>query len=440
MKLRKYVLCLCVLALAFLAGCSMTTVEEMYCLPKRTDAYHDLQSVIDKAMTGLSYSAPLSGEYQQVVQMADLDGDGKLEYLLFAKGGTESPLQILVFRQQEDSFVHVDTVSHNGTDFVQVEYAQMDDKPGVEVVVGCQISDQLLRTMTVYSFSKGEMEQRLSANYTKFLTVDMDTDGLSELFVLHPGELASDNGIAEVYEMKNGAMERSQEVSMSQPVDKLKRIIVGKLHDKDAGVYLASAVDENSLVTDVFVYEDGKLTNVVVANESGTNVRTLRNYYVYAYDIDNDGVVELPNLTPMLPLEKSIGQERHDLIRWYAMASDGSEVHKLYTYHNFAGGWYMALEDQWARDISVVNEGNRYEFHVWDDSSIETKKLMTVYTLTGQNREEQARAEGYFVLLKTDTVIYAAKLEQAAQRYGITQESAIHSFHMIQHAWKTGEI
>ena len=84
MKLRKIVLCLCVLALAFLAGCSVTTVEEMYAIPKRTDAYHDLQTVIDKAMSGLSYSAPLSGEYQQAVQMVDLDGDNVQEYLLFA--------------------------------------------------------------------------------------------------------------------------------------------------------------------------------------------------------------------------------------------------------------------------------------------------------------------------------------------------------------------
>jgi len=86
MKLKKYILCLWVLTLAFLTGCSVTTVEEMYALPKRTDAYHDLQTVIDKAMSGLSYSAPLSGEYQQPVQMVDLDGDTVPEYLLFAKG------------------------------------------------------------------------------------------------------------------------------------------------------------------------------------------------------------------------------------------------------------------------------------------------------------------------------------------------------------------
>jgi len=438
MKLKKYILCLWVLTLAFLTGCSVTTVEEMYALPKRTDAYHDLQTVIDKAMSGLSYSAPLSGEYQQPVQMVDLDGDTVPEYLLFAKGGSDAPLQILVFQQQEDDFVHVDTVTHTGSDFVQVEYAQMDDKPGMEIVVGCQLSDQLLRTMAVYSFNNGQMEQRMTASYTRFMTAELDTDGFAELFVLHPGEQVADYGVAEVYEIENGIMERSNEVAMSQRVDKLKRIIVGKLHDVEAGVYVASAVDENSLVTDVFIYEQGKLTNVVLANESGTNVRTLRNYYVYAYDIDNDGVVELPDLTPMLPLKEV--QERHDLVRWYAMTSGGGEILKNYTYHNFADGWYMTLEQSFAKDISVFSEGNAHQFHIWSKDQLEAKKLVTVYTLTGQNREEQARTEGYFVLLKTDTVIYAAVLEPEAEKYGITQDSLVQSFHLIQRAWKTGEI
>ena len=438
MKMKKVVLCLCVLVLAFLAGCSVTTVEEMYALPKRTDAYQNLQAVIDKAMSGLSYSAPLSGEYQQTVQMVDLDGDTVQEYLLFAKGGSDAPLQILVFQQQEDDFVHVDTMTHTGSDFVQVEYAQMDDKPGVEVVVGCQLSDQLLRTMAVYSFSNGQMEQRMTATYTRFMTSDLDLDGFSELFVLHPGEQAADFGVAEIYKIENGNMQRSNEVAMSQPVDKLKRIIVGKLHDVEAGVYVASAVDENSLVTDVFIYEQGKLTNAVLSNESGTNVRTLRNYYVYAYDIDNDGVVELPDLTPMLPLKEV--QDRHDLVRWYAMTSGGAEILKSYTYHNFAGGWYMTLDASYAKDISVYSEGSTHEFYIWGKDQQESKKLMTVHTLTGLSREEQARTEGYFVLLKTDTVIYAAVLEPEAEKYGITQDSLVQSFHLIQRAWKTGEI
>ena len=42
-----------------LTGC-MLTVDQMYCLPKRSEAFRNLQAAIDSAMAGLSYCAPLT--------------------------------------------------------------------------------------------------------------------------------------------------------------------------------------------------------------------------------------------------------------------------------------------------------------------------------------------------------------------------------------------
>ena len=76
MKKRIWLFPLLILASILLTGCALQTVDEMYALPKRSKEYDSLQSAIDSAMYGLSYSAPVSGENQQTVQMADLDGDG----------------------------------------------------------------------------------------------------------------------------------------------------------------------------------------------------------------------------------------------------------------------------------------------------------------------------------------------------------------------------
>ena len=129
----KILLCILCVWILLLTGCSMTTVDEMYQLPKRSEDYNDLQSAIDSAMVDLSYSAPLTGENQQNVQMADLDGDGNPEYLLFAKSTQEKPMRILVFQELDGTFVNVDTVECNGSAFDQVEYVDMDGKGGAEV-------------------------------------------------------------------------------------------------------------------------------------------------------------------------------------------------------------------------------------------------------------------------------------------------------------------
>ena len=428
-----------VLAVLLLTGCSMRTLDELYRVPKRSEEYNDLQSAIDRHMGDREYCAPLSGENLQTVQMADLDGDGTQEYLLFAKSVSDKPLQILVFVLKDGEYVLSDTIQSTGSAFDVVEYARMDDKPGYELIVGCQISDQVARSVCVYSFQGGKAVQLLTANYTKFVPYDINADGRSELMVLHPGESDEANGLAELYYYASGAMERSNQASMSESADRLKRIVAGKLHGGQPAVYVASAVGESAIITDVFAMVDGHFTNVSFSNESGTSVQTLRNYYVYADDIDDDGVVELPDLITMRsPMDMNIATMQY-LIRWYAMTAIGDEVEKVYTYHNFQGGWYMTLDSRWASRVAVLQQGSAYEFYVWDESFTSAQKLMTVYTLTGSDREEQALLDNRFVLFKGDAVLYAANLDVFSAAYGITQDTLIKSFHLIHQDWKTGE-
>lgn len=427
------------LALLLLSGCATRTVDELYCLPKRSEEYKNLQSAIDSVMGDLSYCAPLSGEHLQTVQMADLDGDGVDEYLLFAKGATDKPLHILIFREVEGQYILSDTILSAGAAFDVVEYARVDDTPGYELIVGHRVSEQVQRSVVVYQFVDGKAVSLLNANYTKFVPCDLNADGRTGLLVLRPGENSEQNGVAEVYAYLNGTMERSNQAGMSEPVEKIKRIITGKLHGGYPAVYVASAVDESAIITDVFTLVENRFQNISFSNDSGTSVQTLRNYYVYADDIDEDGVVELPDLINMHIPPGTNATSMQYLIRWYAMTTGGKEIEKKYTFHNFQGGWYLTLGSQWAHRVAVVQQGNTYEFYLWDELFQSSQKMMTVYVLTGEKREAQAATNNRFVLHRSDTVIYAANLEVASASCGITQDSLIKSFYLIQQHWKNGE-
>ena len=437
--MNKWKLTALLLALLLLSGCGMRTVDELYCLPKRSEDYNNLQSAIDAVMNGLQYCAPLSGENLQTVQMADLDGDGNPEYLLFAKGTTEKPLHILVFREVDQEYVLSDTIQSAGAAFDVVQYARVDDRPGYELIVGHQVSDQVTRSVTVYSFTQGKATALMTANYTNFVTCDLNADGRTGVLVLRPGELSEQNGVAEVYYHNGGVMERSNQVSMSQGVDRIKRIITGYIHGGQPAVYVASAVGENAIITDVFAIVQDRFSNISFSNESGTSVQTLRNYYVYADDIDDDGVVELPDLITMNIPHGVSPSELQYLIRWYAMTQQGDEVEKKFTYHNFQGGWYLTLESEWAQRLAVLQQGNSYEFYIWNENFSLCRKMFTVYALTGDHRDEEATANNRFVLYKGDQVTYAANLEVASAAYSITQDTLTKSFHLIHQDWKNGE-
>lgn len=433
----KWICLLLLMAALLLAGCS-STVYEMYQLPKRSEKFTNLQTVMDSVMTGLEYCAPIGGENQQTVQIADLDGDGFNEYILFARGSAEKPLQIFIFTRNGEEYVLADTIACNGSAFEQVEYVRLNGRPGYEMVVGRQVSDQVMRSVSVYTMVDGKMEQLMTAGYSKFLCSDLDGNEIGELLLLRPGDSDSDNGVAELYSFDGGILNRSPQVNMSAPADKIKRIILGNLEDGGTAVFVASDVESSAIITDVYAVVDGIFTNISFSGESGNSVQTLRNYYVYADDIDNDGILELPSLINMHTKDWSTFQDQY-IIRWYSLNSDGTEVDKMYTYHNFVGGWYLQLDSLLAERFVVSQKGNSYEFSIWDQAGKYTQKVMTIYMLTGQKREELAVSDNRFVVYRGESMIFAANLEVASAAYGMNKESLKGAFHLILQDWKTGE-
>ncbi len=439
--MKKRIMLLAVLVSALLlSGCTMRTVEEMYALPKRSEEYRDLQDAIDMAMYGLTYSSPHSGENQQTVQMADLNGDGVEEYLVFAKGASERPLQILIFAQEPDGKVRtMETIGITGLSFEQVEYVEFDDDPGCELVVGFQVSDQVMRSVAIYSFKNGDAQLQLLSGCSKFLPCDLDQNGRDEVMVFRPGEGETQRGMVLLYSFRNGQIQRSVETELSEDPTHIRRITSGMLEGEVPAVYVASSVEGEAIVTDIFAMKDGSFTNICFSSEAQTSISTLRNFYVYADDLDNDGIMELPSLITMKPVSSWEEDSQKFLLRWFSLGVDGWETDKMFTYHNYLGGWYLQLNSSWASRVTVDQNGSVYSFYVWDETYQEATGLFTLYVFTDSSRDEDAVKDGRFALYRAEGVAYAAKIEPAAAEYGITEEQLIQHFRLIRQDWQTGE-
>ncbi len=432
--MKKRILVLLVAVSLLLSGCTIKTMEELYSLPKRSEDYYELQSAIDKVMSNLSYSAPVQGENRQTVQLADLTGDGVTEAILFAKGTDEKPLKVIVFAKRDGAYTDIARMEFSGTAFSQVEYAQLDGLPGRELVVGRQMGNEVLHTLSAYSFMDGNSHNILTAGYTRFLTVDLDGDDRREVFLLRPGS-EEGNGVAELYRMENGSMERATEAVMSVPVENLKRIATGGMWEDTKAVFVASAYDEDTIITDVYAMVKARFTNVSLSADSETSVKTIRNYYVYACDIDDDGLLELPALVQSRDRDAQLPQ---DFIRWYNLTPEGQEEEKVFTYHNYTGRWYVRLDSGLIRQMRVTIGNDRWRVPGYVFTQNE-ETLFTIYAYTGEDRDEAAVWEGGFILNKTDEVTYGAVLGEGAEAAGITEASLIEDFSFIREDWKTGE-
>lgn len=423
------------LGITMLCGCVMT-VDEMYCLPRRSEGYTNLQSVMESAMGDMAFSAPISGENQQPVQMADLNGDGVEEVIVFAKGTQEKPLHIMIFSREAENYQLYAAIDTTGTAFDRVDYVQLDDAPGMELIVGRQVQNQILRSLSVYGFSGSAPERLLTAGYQRYLTCEMNGgDEKKEIVTLGPGAAETDPAAVQVYAMMRGQLALAGEARASVPMDQVKRVVSGKLSDGKRAVFVSGDLADEQIQTDVFALSPGGVDKVTRSDGESMSVGKLDGGVILPEDIDHDGRMELPEL---VALHRADQQQQEYAIRWYTLNSQGEDATWQYTYHNFSQGWFLELDEAAVPRMCVKQDGDgQYGFYLQEGRDLQ--KLWTIYVLTGQDRSAQAAQDYRFVLMKTDTVVYAGELEDAARLMGVNDEQLQQAFHLIQSDWNTGD-
>ncbi len=426
MPKRKRLLAMLLCTALFLSGCSLRTVDELYCLPKRSDAEMDLQAVIDEAMDGLKYSAPIYGENRQVTQKVDLDGDGVEECVVFAADDSEKPLKILIFCQVASGYVLMDTIEGYGFAFESVDFVQLDGEPGLEIVVGRQVSDDVMRSVSVYRFASARSRLLLGASCTKMLTSDLDGDGICELALLSSGASEDSNGILSVYKMEADALQLFTEAEIAQQAHQIKRAQVGRLSDGSNAIVLSSLTENDDLKNQVFLLGEEDLQCIYTAQP----VSSLGGHFIFPEDLDGDGVLELPSLIAM---NSHPDQQRQQyFVCWYTLDSAGQQKAVRTTYMNFTQGWYLYLEPDQAEAITVVTDQDTCTVYGLEDGQAPVP-LLTVYALGQQDPET------YTILYQGDTVTYGAVLEEGAARYGFTAEALQAYFYRMRTERNTEE-
>ena len=443
---RKYLIAICMAALlaAVLSGCFFQSTDELYALPQQSEEYYELQSEIDQLMNdGASYAAPTSGTNQQSVQLADLDGDYEDEAVVFVRTTGEKPLKAYIFDRIGEDFQRVAVIEGDGSSFSSVEYVQIDGEPGAEMVLGRQISDQVPQALSVYALRDNRVVELMSASYNEYTTVDLDSDGKMDIFLLRFSAEAR-NGVAEYYRYTGNQIERAPEAMMSTGVESVRRIITGQVDEKVPAVFVSSMYDENSIVTDIFALRDGAFVNIAADASEGTNAQTVRNYNVYATDIDGDGIIELPQ-PHQLPSASGTAEDAYWIIDWYCLSVDGEREKKMTTYHNYSDGWFILLPEEWEEELTIsygeVETGiSGYTFSRWMGSDADPEPIFTIYAFSGEDRKTEASSGGRFLLSERGDVTYAASFGTCSWADDLTEADLAAMFKYIQVDWNSGDV
>ena len=431
---KKCILLLAGLALAaVLSGCTVfdSSVEQLFTLPRMAPEYTGLSQQLDSLISqGYEYASPSGGRNIQSVQMVDLEDDGRQEALVFLRrSADEKPLKIMVYRLDgDDSYSLLCTIESSGTAVDSVYYQDLNGDGRQELIVGWRISADV-QTLAAYSIEP-EPVALMSCGYSRFSIQDLNGDGAPSLLVIRAdGEFGP---VAEFYGWQEEQMGVSYRCRLSSSMTALNRgSVVTGMADRDTPAVFITGVDTTSMaVTDILIYRpEAGLVNVALDKTSGVSAAVYPYRQLAPQDIDGDGVTEIP-----CPLGDSAAEQTDGLVSWMSWQSDGRFQQTAKTYHSLSSGWYFTIPTSWwSWEVDAVTGGIQNESQM--TLRINGDSVLTIYTITGENRDNRSRMGSRIVLRRQATTVYAGEVYEIAPYYGMDEDLLRRSFSLILGTW-----
>ena len=439
-----------------LSGCAFASPEELYAVPRASEDYKNLQDQIDLVRgAGAEYAGPLFGTNTQPVQLMDLDGDGVQEALAFFRSTDAEdahPLKIYIYRQTDDGNYEVwNIVEGDAPAINSISYEDLDGKTtpagnlDKELVVSWRLSDKIYR-LEAFSVTGQEVEALLPAvSYTEYVLWDMDKDNQKEIVIITLNTVDSVYQ-ADYYDYQSGQMVLRSTAPLSGKITGLAsntRPLTSYLYNDgiaEPAIFVTSTLI-TGVVTDIFAWRDDELVNITLDPATGMSDSTFRlNTSISIQDINGDGYPEVPKPTA-LPTPDASSSLDFWQVQWMQYDLWGEATVVSTTYYNGEDGWYLEMPECWQGRVALSRLDNSgsgergvlfYPYSAQQSEGVAMRPFLSIYRLTGPNRMTRANAEGRFILLEEDDVIYAAQFHDGSGwDCGVDQEGLRALFHLI---------
>ena len=404
------------LVICLLGGCSGMSIDELYCLPKASEDYYDLQEPLSQALgNGLSYDAPASGARREPVQLVDLDHDGTDEAVAFFRSSQDGSVAAYIFARRDSQYELADQIPCSGSAVGAVEYADLDGSGSLELLITCQVSEAVTQALQVSRYQNNAAESLLTAPCGRYVLTDLNGDGAKEILCITDSGAEASAAVT-YYTYVGGQMKTGQELRLSENYSDILNIAQGTLEDGTEAV-LITGTAEDQMKTDVLIQNDQAELTAVDCGTLGSSAQ-LQGGDLYPRDMDGDGNLEIPK-GKVLP-EYEAGSGTQWTVEWYGLTAKGKSGLKCSTYHCFDEGWYLELPESWDDAISVREKSetdgtctiHSVGFYQKSSGRKAGAEIVTIYALYGAARQEQVEARGLTSLYSDTDMILAVEINE----------------------------
>lgn len=415
----KILAVLCLVVFLF-CGCSnfrlSSSIDDLISPISPSGDNAGVQSAVDEyCKGGYSIKIPATGNYTTSFILKDIDGDKINEAVAFYEPSNKvGTISMAVIKKSGERWSVIANVDGTATDVNSVDFCDFNNDGKMEIIVCWSVvSKQTGTSINVYSQNENDGKYSLepvskAITGSDFICVDANDDGVQELLVFATGT-SSENPRAELYSFETGKRELIGETRLDSTITSFESIKYAKT-DEGTSIYAdALCADGSSMVTEFIYWSDyyNSIISPFYSYSTGRTKETVRSSLVTCRDIDDDGVIEIPEDTSSKKQSSEVTSQN-----WM---SYGNTVlsHKCYSFACKRDGYILVVDDN---DFSKVKANYDSEARKLTLVSKKNKStvLEIVTLISSSYSANDPKYKDYTMVMKNSGFVYLAKVNSSS--------------------------
>ncbi|MCI6560473.1 MAG: hypothetical protein MR434_03560 [Ruminococcus sp.] len=403
-----------------LCSCSFgSSIDNLMVPPKLSVEQEQIYSALtDAAGTSISLKYPKSGKYLSAFIVEDIDGDGGSEAVVFYEKTSlaveENTLRINILDQSGGKWRSVCDTPADGAEIEKVMISPLGTNDRVNVIIGSSLINRSEKTVSIYNYTEGTIEKSFSASCSFIDVTDLDKDGTNE-FLLLAGSATGAPAVAEAYKLDSEGVYHKYSRELSGSFTEFDSLAYGEIGGGRTALYIDAVSGAGLIQTDIIYMDSGGLNKVFEAPDE--SLSTVRASGCNSFDVDGDGILEIPVQTICPGYEEVSESEQIKLTDWFFVNSQNRLERKYTSYYSVNDGYIFIFPESWHNRVTVKRDSVNDEIVFCRYSSGETGgELLRLYCAGDTASREDRIASGYLLLsTKGDSAYLAAVPEQSPE-------------------------
>ena len=391
-------------ALLLLSSCSgaQFDTDTLLTPPKMNPSNQKIHNALTKAVGGgyqLVY--PGAGDYQDSITSVDLNGDKVAEALCFYTAKNDKTIFFSVLEQKGSEWRVCGKMSGKAEANVHSLSFFDFDKSGARVVaVTWQALKGEEQTLELFTFADSTLVSAHKEAYTNMTALDNTLIGIKRD--------ATGNSVAELIGKKDDTVTVIGSSKLNNSVVNIASIKKSYVGDNNHFILVDEQLDNSQYTTEVLsVNAKNEIANIT----SDMALATTRNSKIYCYDVDGDGMIDIP---VEKQFENRFGDKWEKLyyMEWYGIKDKKAE-HIMNAYTSVNEQFLLRLPDAWKGTVSAKKDkASDRQIHFYNTGGLTPLSMFSIRVFSQQEFADEEQSRGWTELYTNNDSVYAFKTSQ----------------------------